>query len=125
VSLSLFVGGLLVVLLGLAHSLLGEWLLLRPLFRRDDLPRLLGSRRFARRTWRFAWHLTTVLMVGPGVVAMVLSLGPLQAQTSWVLRVFAGVFAVCGLGSLASTRGRHFSWYVFLLIAALWWLGGS
>ena len=42
-NLMLLVAGLLSALIGIAHSVLGEKLLLGPLFPRGDLPRLLGS----------------------------------------------------------------------------------
>jgi hypothetical protein len=48
----------LTCLLALAHSYLGERYILTRLFRRDDLPRLLGGTGFTKRTLRFAWHLT-------------------------------------------------------------------
>ncbi len=69
-NISLTIGGALVFLLALAHSYLGEKLLLSRLFSRSELPKLLDSRTFARRTLRFAWHLTTVLMVGISATAL-------------------------------------------------------
>jgi hypothetical protein len=40
-----------------------------------------------------------------------------------MLRVLAATFAMCSLLSLIGARGRHFSWWVFLIIAVLLWLG--
>lgn len=122
-NIPLFCGGILSVLIGAAHSGLGEKLVLGPLFRRGHVPKLLGSSTFARRTLRFTWHLTTVLLVGIGAVAISLSFSVLEAQTEWILRLFAVVFAVSSLLSLIGARGRHFSWWVFFLIAALLWIG--
>ena len=45
---------LLIVLLGLAHSILGERYILGRLFRRSDLPKIFGSADFTVRTLRFA-----------------------------------------------------------------------
>ena len=53
----LLVTGLLSVLIGTAHSVLGEKLVLGALFCRDGLPKLLGSSTFARQTLRFTWRL--------------------------------------------------------------------
>ena len=50
----------LAVLLGVAHSYLGERYILTRLFRRGDLPRLFGGVEFTQQTLRFAWHLTSV-----------------------------------------------------------------
>ena len=47
-NVMLLVAGLLSALIGIAHSVLGEQLVLGPLFRREDLPKLLGSTTFTR-----------------------------------------------------------------------------
>ncbi len=120
----LFSAGLLTVALCGAHSYLGERLLLGPLFRRE-LPRLLGSRTFARSTLRFTWHLTTVIGAGIGIWIAVLAFATLTQQTVWSLRFFSVMFVACCLTSLIGARGKHFSWYVFLAIAALTWFGAS
>jgi hypothetical protein len=123
VNFPLLIGGLLSVLIGIAHSVLGERLLLGPLFQRRDLPKLLGSESFARRTLRFTWHLTTVLLVAIGAIVMALSTAALSTQAMWILHVLAITFAACSLVSLIGARAKHFSWWVFLIIAALLWLG--
>jgi hypothetical protein len=119
----LSVAGLLSVLIGIVHSVLGEKLILVPLFERGGVPKLLGSSDFARRTLRFAWHLTTVLLAGIGTVIIALSLAPLEPRTVWVLHVFAVTFGACSLISLFGARAKHFSWWVFLIIAVLLWIG--
>jgi hypothetical protein len=116
-------GGVLSILIGMAHSILGEKLVLGPLFRRGSVPKLLGSTTFAHRTLRFTWHLTTVLLAGIGAVAVVLSYTELDPQAVWFLRIFAAIFGASSLLSLIGARGRHFSWWVFLLIAVLLWIG--
>ena len=115
--------GVLIMALGIAHSLLGERLILVRLFKRPDLPELMGSELFTKRVLRCAWHLTTVLMLGLGLISLALAGGPLDSQGRWVLRIEALVFLVAGAVSLAATRARHFSWVVFLLISALLWIG--
>lgn len=122
-NIFLLVGGLLSALIGIAHSVLGERLVLGPLFQRGDLPKLLGSESFARRTLRFTWHLTTVLLVAIGALVMALSTASLDPQSIWTLRVLAITFGACSLVSLIGARAKHFSWWVFLIIAALLWLG--
>ncbi len=122
-NIPLFAGGALATLLGAAHSFLGEKLLLGPLFHRSDLPKLLGSRTFARRTLRFAWHLTTALLAGVGLTLIALSFSQIEPQTIWILRVLSMIFVACSAISVVGARGKHFSWYVFLLIAAGVWLG--
>jgi len=64
-----------------------------------------------------------VLLLGIGVMVMILSLAPLDSQSACILRVLAITFAVCSLLSLIGARARHFSWWVFLIIAVLLWFG--
>jgi len=122
-NVMLLIGGVLSALIGIAHSVLGEKLVLGPLFSRGEVPRLLGSRTFARHTLRFTWHVTTVLLVGVGTVVVLLALTQVDPHAILILRVLAITFAVCSLLSLVGARARHFSWWVFLIIAVLLWLG--
>jgi len=105
----LLVAGLLSALIGIAHSVLGEKLVLGPLFERGDVPKLLGSTTFARHTLRFTWHLTTVLLLGIGAVIVVFSLSPSDPQSACIISVLAATFAVCSLLSLIGARAKHFS----------------
>jgi len=124
-NLPLMIAAVLSVLIGIAHSVLGEKLLLGPLFRRGELPKLLGSSTFARNVLRFAWHLTTVLAVGIGVVIGYLASSPLDAKAVWILRALSITFGVSTLVSLIGARGKHFSWWVFLIITVLLWVGSA
>jgi hypothetical protein len=76
-----------------------------------------------KQTLRFTWHLTTVLLVSVGTIATTLSSAPLGAQSIWFMQVLAITFGACSLLSLIGARGRHFSWWVFLIIAVLLWIG--
>ena len=122
-NVMLLIAGLLSVLIGVAHSVLGERLVLGPLFQRGEVPKLLGSATFARQTLRFAWHLTTVLLAGIGTVVVLLALIQADPHATLILRVLAITFAVCSLLSLVGARAKHFSWWVFLIIAVLLWIG--
>ena len=64
----------LIALLGLAHSVLGERYLLTRLFKRDNLPPLFGGTAFTIGTLRFAWHLTTLAWWGLAALVL-LALG--------------------------------------------------
>ena len=124
-NLPLVIAAVLSVLIGLAHSVLGERLLLGPLFSRGDVPKLLGSTTFSRQVLRFAWHLTTVLIFGIGLVIWYLASSPLNTEAVWILRAFAATFGASTLLSLIGARGKHFSWWVFLIITVLLWMGSS
>ena len=122
-SIPLIAAAILSAAIGTAHSVLGERLLLGPLFESGEVPKLLGSATFARNTLRFAWHLTTVLLIAIGAVVVVLAGLPVEGQSVTILRVFSVAFGVSMLVSLIGARGKHFSWWVFLVIALLLWFG--
>ena len=109
-------------LAAVAHSYLGERYLLRRLFRRQDLPRLLGSVDFTKGTMRFAWHITSVAWLGFASLLVALAVSP-EPSGRTIARLISATFAVSGVAALVGTRGRHLSWMAFLLIAVLVWLG--
>lgn len=113
----LLASGTLALLLGLAHSVLGERYLLRRLFRRA-LPPLFGSDDFTKRTLRFAWHALTVAWWGLGALVLLYAWRPLDDGARLALRAVAATFLVTALATLVVSEGRHASWLVELLIAA-------
>jgi hypothetical protein len=107
------------LVLGLAHSILGERYILRRLFRRTDLPPLFGSDDFTKRTLRFAWHLTSVAWWGLAVLMLALGM---KSVRGGLLIVSATAF-VSALVAAVGSRGRHLAWPVFLLVGLGAWLG--
>ena len=105
---------------GIAHSVLGEKLLLIRLFRRPDLPTLAGSATFAVRTLRFAWHITTVAWWGFAAMLLLASRDALTQVNA--LRALAITMLVTAAMILIASRGKHLAWPVFAAIAAaaLW-----
>ena len=110
----LLVAVFLIVLIGVAHSFLGERYILIRLFRRP-LPKLFGSDDFTKKTLRFAWHITTVAWLGFAAIVFQIHGGEMS-RTS-VLRVISVVFGMSAIIALAASRGRHLSWFVFGLIS--------
>lgn len=102
---------------GIAHSILGERYILMRLFRRGDLPRLLGGTEFTRRTLRFAWHVTSIAWWGFAALLLMVARGPILAQD--VARVTGVTLIATGLVALIGSRGRHLSWPVFLAIGGI------
>ena len=96
------------VLIALAHSVLGEVSILRPLLaKRWDI----GVPRWAvDRILRFAWHITSLALVG--LAATTIGLPAVHAT--------AGVCVISGLLILVMLRG-HLAWPLFLLAGALAW----
>ncbi len=102
---------------GVAHSYLGERYLLTRLFKRDNLPPLLGSTAFTVGTLRFAWHLTTVAWWGLGAVVLLVGYGPVDKDQ--VLLAVGATALVSAVFPIYFTKGRHLSWIAFLLVGVL------
>lgn len=108
---------ILILLLGIAHSWLGERYILIRLFRRNDLPKLFGGTDFTVRTLRFAWHITTIAWLGFAATLWRASSGSLDR--SFVLAAVGCTAIVSGLLPLIHTRGRHLSWIVFFVVGGI------
>ena len=116
----LVVGSFLLIFIGFIHSYLGEKYILIRLFRRDNLPKLLGSDWFTKRVLRFAWHLTTVAWWGFAAILYFLSNSSDNIRSE-VLIIITVVFAISGIISLLHSRGKHLSWLFFFGIAGTSW----
>jgi hypothetical protein len=109
--------GVLVLGLGLFHAIAGERFIVRRLLRRDNLPHLFGDASFTKLTIRYAWHLLTLFCLGAAAILFVASRPDSRLEPAvWIL---ATTFAASGIWGLVSTRGRHWSWLVLLVAAAL------
>jgi hypothetical protein len=109
------VAAVLIVFLGIAHSVLGERYILTRLFRRN-LPELFGGQEFTRDTLRFAWHLTTLLAFALGTLLWLLAGSP---APELLVRVLGGFLVASGFLPLVMTRGRHLSWMVLFAAGGL------
>ena len=119
----LIIGATLAVLIGAAHSYLGEQYILVRLFRRSDLPQLFGSDTFTKQTLRFAWHLTTIAWIGLASVLLIGVVVPSSEQLSAILKAISITFFISSIVTLVTSKGRHFAWIVFLSISFLVWIG--
>ncbi len=114
---ALYVAAFLAIIVGIAHSFLGERYILIRLFRNEELPRLFGGTEFTTRTLRFAWHITTVAWWG--FAAILIQLAQNTVSTSSVAFAIGITFAVTGIVTLAISRARHLAWPVFLFIGCI------
>ena len=119
----LIIGATLAVLIGAAHSYLGEHYIMVRLFRRSDLPQLFGSDTFTKQTLRFAWHLTTIAWIGLASVILIEVVVPSSEQLSAILKAISITFFISSVVTLVTSKGRHFAWVVFLSISVLVWIG--
>jgi len=118
----LLIGSFLLLFIGFVHSYLGEKYILIRLFRRDNIPKLLGSDWFTKRVLRFAWHITTIAWWGFAAILYFLS-SPSVDLRSEILFTITVVFAISGIVSLLFSRGKHLSWLIFFGIASTSWFG--
>jgi hypothetical protein len=118
----LYVAAAILVILGLAHSWLGERYILMRLFRRGELPKVLGGTEFTKGTLRFVWHLTTVLGLAFAAILVQVANG---GSGPAVVTTLGWTSLVAGLFPLYFTRGKHLSWIGFFIAGAacLWWTG--
>lgn len=112
----LYVAAGLVAVLAIAHSIIGEVRLIRPIATRDDLPRIYGTTAFTGATLRFAWHVTSLLALG---LAVVLAEIARDAAPETLARTIGWTLIVCAILPLVFTRGSHLSWAVFFAAGAL------
>jgi hypothetical protein len=108
-STELRLAALLLAVIAVLHSALGERYLLAPLFALERWPHRALPQRFARRTLRFAWHLTTIAWWGWAAILA-------APRTSPVLIVAVGLLVTALVIGFAS-RGAHFAWPVFAVSA--------
>lgn len=122
----MFAAGVLALIVGAAHSVLGEILIFRHLRSRGLVPAMGApplSERHIRILWA-SWHLATVFGWASGVVLLRLAFpsteSSLQAlvENSIILAFLGGSFLV-----LIGTKGRHPGWIGLLGVAALAWFG--
>lgn len=114
---ALYFAAFLALLVGIAHSVLGERYILIRLFRREGLPKLFGGTEFTTRTLRFAWHITTIAWWG--FAAMLLQLARGSLTSSSVALAIGITFSASGVVTLVASRGRHLAWPVFLAIGGI------
>lgn len=112
----LFPAAMLTFVLGLGHSVMGEYKLIMPLFGMEALAGDAARRK--RFILRFVWHIATLLWWGIGALLAWMACHPSQLSLPFLWMVVV-VFAPCGVVALIATRGTHTSWIYFLLIAAL------
>lgn len=116
------VAAILIFLMGLSHSIMGERFFLVRLFKREPLHHF-GDAVFINRTTRIAWHLTTVAWWNAAAILMVFAFRELDNTGFIAARIISNIFLLSGILSLAGSRGRHLSWVIFFLISLITWLG--
>lgn len=121
-NLPLFFAGLLAVLLGLGHSIIGERMVFKGL--KERLAQAEGRPVLSEqqvRVLRGSWHLVTLFGFALGALLIASAIRELVLDPVLVIGV---TMVVSGLYWVAATRGRHPAWIVLFAIAGLCFWGG-
>ncbi|TRY33456.1 hypothetical protein [Aliiglaciecola sp. M165] len=110
----ILIASAILVLIGVTHSYLGERYILMRLFRRDNIPHLLGSDHFTKGTLRFCWHILSLVAFGFAAI-----LYNKSSNDVFTLCVIGTVFMVSALLSIYFTKGKHLSWIAFLAVSGI------
>lgn len=116
-SITLYIAAFFAVIVGAAHSYLGERYILIRLFRHEELPKLFGGTEFTTRTLRFAWHITTIAWWGFAAILIQLAHG--TVTTSSVALAIGITFVATGVVTFVISRAKHLAWPVFLFIGCV------
>ena len=118
-DLALCCAAALTILIAAAHSWTGERRLIGPLLDPGTRQGLLAKSGFARKTLRFAWHLTSLAWLGCAAILWTLAAKPVSGPGGPNLLILAATFGLTGVVTLVISRGRHLAWPVFLAIGGL------
>jgi len=124
-----FIAGIFCLLLGIAHSILGEFLIFKDKRREGSLIPSKGSEGLKQRHLRIiwaTWHLASVFGWCLGAILIKVSIAQSSLNVSFVeFIIHSMIFAmlITSLLVLAATKGKHPGWIVLLVIAILLWMG--
>jgi hypothetical protein len=118
----LSIASIITLAIAVAHSALGERRIIAPLLNTSfDFCRP-ERVEFTRLTLRFAWHLTSLFMLGCAVLLLVFSISPIDLASILALEVMGAVFVAAAAITGSYSRGRHVAWPLFAIAGSLcWW----
>jgi hypothetical protein len=126
-QMQLLAAGVLMILIGIAHSVIGEILIFRQLRAGTIVPLLAPPplrERHLRILWA-NWHLTSALGWGLAALLILIAVAPDPSSYALHVRIIAIATLAGSLLVLYATRGRHPGWIGLLVAAVLAWLGQS
>lgn len=127
----LFIAGILCFLLGIVHSILGEYLIFKAKRNKGSLVPSKSSAELKERHLRIiwaTWHLASIFGWCIGAVLMKISLNHNEHDFDGSDLILQSITYTMFLGSLLvliGTKGKHPGWIVLLLIGILLVLGNS
>ena len=109
----------LLISIGLAHSLIGERLLLIPLFHEKSV-QLFRKKPYMKMVLRFAWHITTIAWWGLALV--IIDFAYNENPSHLAVHSITATITLTGIIILYFSKGRHLAWIVFLAISCSLWV---
>lgn len=113
-DMALEIAGVLAVLAGLAHGVLGET---------KVLARARIEPPWARRLLRIVWHNGVIAWIGGGALLIAAPSFASDAARHWVIAVLVAVYGSAAIGNAVASRGRHFGWMVLAAVVVLTLVG--
>ena len=123
-----FIAGVLCFILGIVHSILGEYLIFKSKRKGSSLVPSIGSKDLREAHLRIiwaTWHLASVFGWGFGVILIKLSTKDLDTNVLHNYIIYSIVSSVIlgGLLVLIGTKAKHPGWIVLFLIGILLLIG--
>lgn len=121
-NILLVIAGVLLVLVGLAHSLLGEIMIFNKLRNGTIIPtgKLPPLKEAHLRILWATWHLPSILGFALGLILM--HFASMTSQPVTEIHIIAASLTVAGLLVAYATNAKHPGWIGLLLSAALCFL---
>jgi drug/metabolite transporter (DMT)-like permease len=125
----LFIAGILYFLMGIIHSILGEYLIFKNKRNKGNIVPSIRSRELKERHLRIiwaTWHLSSLLGWCIGVILIKISLEQNELNSSitgFIVQLVIYTTFISSLLVLIGTKGKHPGWIGFLLIGVLLIIG--
>ncbi len=125
-NIYILIAGILCIILGLVHSILGEYLIFKDRRKTGNLvPTKVGmelKERHLRIIWA-TWHLSTFFGWCIGALLIKISLNQNMLDSEFMINSTIVTMFVSSLLVLIGTKGKHPGWIVLLLIGTLLIIG--
>ena len=112
----LYVAAIVIVIISITHSVLGELRIFPRLFASDKVS------PFIRSIVRWAWHITSLAWIGFAYLLFAIAMGHTPDAVA-LSRIVAVVFGLTGVVTFVTTRGRHIAWPLLTIVALASWFG--
>ena len=130
-NIFLIIAGLLCFLLGIVHSILGEYLIFNSKRKKGHLvPSMVNSElkeRHLRILWA-TWHLVSVFGFCFGIILIYIALLRSEVNTGIIhllIKSIASAMFMSALLVLVGTKGKHPGWIILLVITILIIIGNG